>query len=249
VEWNSCTTRSQYRTAAFLNFPSLFDAYPIPQNGYPFADRFPANDLTPPYGNVYNVDQYSPCGANVYGGVQLILPVTAPRDLDGDGIYDAGGCADLNGQRLTLQQNFMSLYELDTPDPDDLVESLYFPDLSVVFRCTLDMCLALGVKDRTGWPDDLNDFTSPQYQRPVLYQDQWGVICRPSDPNVPCKRVDATIRIGRVLGYLLGAEIPPTGIYEIPGAFTKRPKETARIIGRVIDRNMGEPISPRAMCC
>jgi hypothetical protein len=243
VEWNSCTNRSKYRTADFLNFPSLFYDYPFPRNGYPFADPFPANDLTPPYGTVYNVDQYSPCGANAYGGVQLVLPAAALRDPDGDGIYEAGGCAVLDGQRLTMQQNFMSLYELDTPDPDDLIESLHFPDLSVVLRCTPNICVALGDEDRDGWPDDLNDAASPQYQWPVLYQDQWGAICRPDDPNVPCKRIDATIRVGKVLGHFLEQGIPSLPFsYETPGAFTKRPVGATRIVGRAVDGNTGLPL-------
>ena len=243
VEWNSCTNQSKYRTADYLNFPSLFHGYPFPRNGYPFADPFPANDLTPPYGTAYNVDQYSPCGANEYGGVQLILPAAALRDLDGDGIYESGGCAVLDGQRLTLQQNFMSLYELDTPDPDDLVESLHFPDLSVALRCTPDICVALGDEDRDGWPDDLNDMASLHYQWPILYQDHWGATCRPDDPNVPCKRIDATIRIGKVLGYFLEQGIPTLPFtYETPRAFTKRPAGAARIFGRVTDRNTGVPL-------
>jgi hypothetical protein len=203
VEWNSCTTRSKYRTAAYLNFPDFVYVYPLPANGYPFADSFLANDLTPPYGNAFNVDQYSPCGANIYGGVQLILPITARRDSDGDGIYDAGGCADLDGQPLNIEHNFMSLYELDMPDPDDLVESLYFPDLTVILKCTPNGCVTVDDKDGDGWPDDLNDFTSAKYKWPVLYQNQWGAICNPEDLGVPCKRIDATIRIGKVLGYFV----------------------------------------------
>ncbi len=205
VEWNSCTVRSLFQSSSYLNFPNLLTPYPFPANGYPFADPFTNNDLTPPYGGIYNTDQYSPCGANVYGSVQVVLPVTPRRDENGDGIFDTGGCADLNGQPLNMQRNFMTLYELDSPDPDDLVESLYFPDLSVTLRCTPNGCVVVGDEDGDGWPEDLNDPASPKYQWPILYQDQRGVICRPGDPRVPCKRVDATVRIGKVLGYYLGS--------------------------------------------
>lgn len=204
VEWNSCSVESRYRSIIYLNFPNWLVAYPYPANGYPFTDSFAWNDLTPPYGNAIHVDQYSPCGPNIYGGFQLSLAVSQRRDTDNDGIPDAGGCADLNGQPLNAQRNFMSVYELDTPDPDDLVESLHFPDLSVVLRCATNSCVAVGDDNFDGWQDDVNDYSSPQYAWPILYQDNRDVICRPGDFGVPCKRIDATIRIGRVQGYYLG---------------------------------------------
>jgi hypothetical protein len=204
VEWNSCTTRSRFRTSAYLNFPNSLVAYPYPANGYPFTDPFAWNDLVPPHGNSYYVDQHSPCGPSIYGSFQLVLAVSARRDTDNDGIADAGGCADLNGQPLNLRQNFMTVYELDTPDSDDLVESLYFPDLAVVLRCTPEGCVAVDDNDLDGWPDDVNDHASSKYQWPILYQDNRDVICRPGDPGVSCKRIDATVRIGSVLGYYFG---------------------------------------------
>jgi hypothetical protein len=204
VEWNSCSVRSRYRTTAYLNLPNFLFAYPYPANGYPFADPFNWNDSVPPYGSAYYADQYSPCGPSIHGSFLLVLPVSQRRDTDNDGIPDAGGCADLNDRPLNVRQNFMTVYELDSPDSDDLIESLYFPDLEVTLRCTPDGCVAVGDDDLDGWPDDLNDQSSQKYQWPVLYQDNRNVICRPTDPGVPCKRIDATIRIGNVLGYYLG---------------------------------------------
>lgn len=204
VEWNSCSIKSRYRTTAYLNFPNRFVAYPYPANGYPFADPFFWNDQVPPYGEAYYVDQYSPCGPNIYGGFQLILAVSQLQDTDNDGVADAGGCADLNGLPLNVLRNFMSVYELDTPDSDDLVESLYFPDLTVVLRCAPDGCVPEGDADLDGWPDDINDHSSLKYMWPILYQDNRDVICRPDDPGAPCKRIDATIRIGSVQGYYIG---------------------------------------------
>jgi hypothetical protein len=204
VEWNSCSERSRYRSASYLNFPSLQFAYPYPANGYPFADPLGWNDWVPPYGAARNVDQYSPCGPNVYGGVELSVSVSQQQDLNGDGIADAGGCGDLHGQPLKIEQNFMTLYELDAPDPDDLIQSLYFPDLEIILNCTPGRCLPAGDADEDGKPDDLNDPASPPYQWPVLYQDQRGVVCRPGDPGVPCKRIDAAIRIGRASGFYFG---------------------------------------------
>ena len=213
VEWNSCSVESRYRGMGYLNFPTFPlrlarflgpVVYPYPANGYPFSDSFAWNDTVAPYGRDTHVDQYSPCGPNTYGSVQLSLSVSPLVDTNGDGIADAGGCSDLNGQLINVQRNFMSVYELDTPDPDDLIESLYFPDLAVRLRCTPFGCVAVGDNDFDGWPDDLNNQSSPAYVWPILYQDQHDVICRPSDPGVPCKRIDATIRIGRVSGGYVG---------------------------------------------
>jgi hypothetical protein len=204
VEWNSCSEQSRYRSMIYLNFPNWLVAYPYPANGYPFTDSFAWNDLTPPRGNAIHVDQYSPCGPNIYGGFQLSLAVSPRVDINNDGIPDAGGCADLNGQPLSAERNFMSVYELDTPDPDDLIESLHFPNLSVVLRCATNGCVAVGDDNLDGWQDDINDYSSPKYVWPILYQDNRDVICRPGDFGVPCKRIDATIRIGRVQGYYLG---------------------------------------------
>ncbi len=213
VEWNSCSVESRYRTAGYLNFPGwqvrrdgrfAGGAYPHPANGYPFSDSFSWNDTVSPYGRARYVDQYSPCGPSLYGSVQLSLVVSALVDTNSDGIPDAGGCADLNGQLINVRQNFMSIYELDTPDPDDLVESLYFPDLAVTLRCSPNGCVAVGDEDFNGWPDDVDKQSSLAYKWPFLYQDHRDVICRSSDPGVPCKRIDATIRIGRLFGVYVG---------------------------------------------
>jgi hypothetical protein len=204
VEWNSCSERSRYRSASYLNFPNLQIVYPYPANGYPFADPWSWNDLVPPHGFAHNVDQYSPCGPNVYGRVELSLSVSSQRDLNGDGVADAGGCADLHGQPLKVEQNFMTLYELDAPDSDDLIQSLYFPNLDIVLNCTPGRCVPADDADENGEPDDLRNPASPAYQWPVLYQDHRGVICRPGDPGVPCKRIDAAIRIGRASGHYFG---------------------------------------------
>ncbi len=201
VEWNSCSQRSRYRSPTYLNFPNQFVAYPYPANGYPFSDSHLWNDTVPPFGNTYNVDQYSPCGPNVYGGFQVTLAVPPRVDYEGDGIYDAGGCADLAGYALSVQENFMSVYELDAPDSDDLIESLYFPDMSVNLSCTPDVCFAVGDGDYDGWIDDIYDQSSAVYMWPTLYQDDNGITCRPGDAQVPCKRIDATVRIGRVTSY------------------------------------------------
>ena len=51
------------------------------------------------------------------------------------------GCSSLTGTRVIEPENHMTLYELDKPDGNDLVETLYFPGTSVTFRnCTRHDC-------------------------------------------------------------------------------------------------------------
>jgi len=146
------------------------------------------------------VDQYSPYGHNVYGETRINLTVPDPVDSNGDGILDSGGCFSLNGQTLTIQNNYMTIYEIDEPDSDDLVQTLYYPDVSVTLNCTVGTCLAVGDNNYDGWLDDIDNPTSPAYRWPNRYQDPTGLLSLATDPGVPAKTIDATIRIGYALG-------------------------------------------------
>jgi hypothetical protein len=204
VEWNSCSNRAQYRTPQYLNFPNPSVAYPYPANGYPFSDSYAFNDTVPPYGNSYNVDQYSPCGANVYGSTGISVGVSQVSDTNCDGVPDSGGCKDLDGYWLIVQQNYMTAYELDQWAPDDLVESVYFPDVHVTLTCNTNACYAVGDNNHDGWIDDIQDGSSPEYKYPTLYQDDFGRISYATDPGVPYKRIDAAIRIGSLSSHYSG---------------------------------------------
>jgi hypothetical protein len=151
------------------------------------------------------VDQFSPYGHNVYGETRVNLTVPDPADSNGDGILDSGGCLSLNGETLTVQNNYMTVYEIDLPDSDDLVQTLYYPDVSVALNCTVGTCLALGDNNYDGWLDDMDNPTSPAYRWPNRYQDPAGLLSLATDPGVPAKRIDATIRIGYVRGSYNGA--------------------------------------------
>ena len=111
----------------------------------------------PPNGGDRCVDQYSPYGHDVYGEARISLTVPDPADSNGDGILDSGGCLSLNGQTLTVQNNYMTVYEMDTPDSDDLVQTLYYPDVSVSLNCTVGTCLAVGDNNYDGWLDDIDN--------------------------------------------------------------------------------------------
>ncbi|HEU0004357.1 MAG TPA: hypothetical protein VFS12_00080, partial [Terriglobia bacterium] len=159
LQWNSCSTGYVHpdldcRVLNFPNSPLPGTTYPYPANGYPSTDSYPWNDRVPPNGSDRCVDQYSPYGHNVYGETRINLTVPDPADSNGDGILDSGGCLSLNGQTLTIQNNYMTVYEIDVPDPDDLVQTLYYPDVSVNLNCTVGTCLAVGDNNYDGWLDD-----------------------------------------------------------------------------------------------
>ncbi|MEA2604851.1 MAG: hypothetical protein QOF89_5843 [Acidobacteriota bacterium] len=210
VEWNSCS-RDYVKPdldCRRLNFPDPAGTAPYPANGYPFTDNYGHNNYVPAAGgNQTCVDQYSPCGPNVYGTVGYNVGVSAVQDLDGDNVMDSGGCKDLDGYQIGVQQNYMSVYELDW-DGNDLINSLYFPNVWATLRCTAETCLAANDNNYDGWIDDIYNRSSPEYVQPYLYQDNQNRISYSTDPFVPAKRIDATVRIGMVSGRYSGPYPP-----------------------------------------
>jgi hypothetical protein len=206
VEWNSCS-RGYVKPdpdCRRLNFPDPAGAVPYPANGYPFTDSYWHNDYVPAAGgNQTCVDQYSPCGPNAYGTVVYDAYVSRAQDLNGDYILDSGGCQDLDGYQIGVQQNFMTVYELDW-DGNDVVNSLYFPNVWATLRCTPESCTAVNDANYDGWIEDIHNRSSPEYVQPHLYQDNHGRVSYSTDPGVLAKRIDATIRIGMVSGYYTG---------------------------------------------
>lgn len=205
VDWNSCANDYvKPDSGQRLNFPDAAGLYPYPANGYPFTDSYAWNDTVPLVGgNSRCVDQYSPCGANVYGSAGTSVGVSPVVDYDGDGVVDAGGCLDLNGYEAWVTGNYMSAYELDWNN-DDFIGRLYFPDVKVTLRCTPDACFAVGDNNFDGWVDDIANQTSPDYLYPYAYLNDWSELSYATQPGVPTKRFDATIRIGRFSGYYSG---------------------------------------------
>ncbi len=206
VEWNSCS-RGYVKPdldCRRLNFPDPAGTALYPANGYPFTDSYLHNNSVPVAGGNHTcVDQYSPCGPNVYGTVGSSIGVSAVEDSDGDNVMDSGGCKDLDGVWIGVQQNFMTVYELDW-DGDDLINSLYFPTVWAPLRCSAETCTAVNDNNYDGWIDDIYDRSSPEYVQPYLYQDNLGRISYSTDPGVLAKRIDATIRIGKVSGRYSG---------------------------------------------
>lgn len=198
VQWNSCAVDyvRPDPNCQRLNFPKPGYFFPWPP-GYPFADVFGHNDCASGAYPCQCVDQVSPCDANRYGGRGWNYGVSAPYDSDCDGSLDAGGCRDLDGLTVTVTGNFMTLYELDRPDGDDLIGTLYYPDVSIRLQCDVYSCWPENDGNRDRVVDDLNDRGNPVWVWPTDYRDDWGQ---------QRKRMDATIRIGSADGWYSGPD-------------------------------------------
>lgn len=103
-----------------------------------------------------------------YGGGWVHFPVICPIDWNEDGVVDTGGCLNLDGQTFRISGNFASVYELDWPDSNDFIRTMYHPDLAVTLHCpSWYYCEAVA----SGWVF------------PYQWQDEWGVLWDPSDPE------------------------------------------------------------------
>jgi uncharacterized protein (TIGR03437 family) len=103
-EWNSCTDHTLYRA--------------------PNCTLYNAAACT---------EQATSTGINVHGTKFVDMPVSCPKDSNGDGVPDAGGCLDV--AQYSSGTNFMSLYELDPICCDQLVQTVYFPPVTVPLSC------------------------------------------------------------------------------------------------------------------
>jgi uncharacterized protein (TIGR03437 family) len=89
----------------------------------------------PPNCSLYNAancaEQATTTGVNVHGTMHVTIPVRCPSTAAG--APDQGGCSDVRA--YSSGTNFMSLYELDPATPDDLIQTLYFPETRVSLTC------------------------------------------------------------------------------------------------------------------
>jgi hypothetical protein len=86
--------------------------------------------------------QASATDFNALGTFYLRVTTDCPYDTNGDGFCDSGGCKDIRS--VTVNSNYMSLYELDPICCDSLVQSLYFPATTVPLSCAPWSCPAAG---------------------------------------------------------------------------------------------------------
>lgn len=100
----------------------------------------------PPNCSLFNTnnctEQSSTTGINVHGTKIVDLPVSCPRDLNSDGLLDEGGCAEVRSYPSGV--NYMSLYELDPGTGDELVQTLYFPEVMLGLQCNALRCTPTG---------------------------------------------------------------------------------------------------------
>lgn len=91
-------------------------------------------------GNGLGDDQWQD-SAHIYTGIQFDMWMDCPHDTDYDGQCDTGGCLDLR-YGIGVGGQFLSLYELDWPDGDDFITTLYVDSgcCSVTPSCTWDWC-------------------------------------------------------------------------------------------------------------
>ncbi len=89
----------------------------------------------PPNCSLYNAanctEQVTSTGINVHGTKYVDIPVRCPSTAAGVPVQ--GGCSEVRS--YTSDTNFMSLYELDPATPDDLVQTLYFPETMAGLTC------------------------------------------------------------------------------------------------------------------
>ncbi len=98
----------------------------------------------PPNCTLYNAtnctEQVTATGVNVHGTKYVDVPVRCPSTTAGKTAQ--GGCTDVRA--YSSGTNYMSLYELDPGAPDDLVQTLYFPETKVDLACDAWGCAPAG---------------------------------------------------------------------------------------------------------
>jgi hypothetical protein len=150
-EWNSCTDVAQYRA--------------------PNCTLYNSANCT---------QQQSATQENVLGTYYGQMAATCPRDTNGDGYCDAGGCRDFQG--VYLGPSHMSLYELDPVTGDELVQTMYFPETWAPLNCTPWNCPAAGSQwvNPTSWDSPK---TPAKVRAQFAIVNNWGVF---HDPNNVC---------------------------------------------------------------
>lgn len=102
------------------------------------TSEFPPANCTY-YNSAGCTQQATTTGNNVYGNIGTRYGVKCPWELPEYGL-SGGGCQNLDGKTITVSNNFMTLYEIDPCDPDELVQTMLFPDVSVTLSCDQYSC-------------------------------------------------------------------------------------------------------------
>ena len=82
--------------------------------------------------------QMSTTGVNIHGTRAVDLTVRCPSSSTPGGVSNEGGCADV--KMFNNGSNFLSLYEIDPGSTDDLIQTVYFPAVSLAMTCDVFGC-------------------------------------------------------------------------------------------------------------
>jgi uncharacterized protein (TIGR03437 family) len=82
--------------------------------------------------------QVSATGQNIHGTRAVDVTVRCPSSSTPGGVSDQGGCGDV--RMFNNGTNFMSLYEIDPGSTDDLIQTMYFPAVSLPMTCDVFGC-------------------------------------------------------------------------------------------------------------
>ena len=199
------------------------------------------------YNSAGCTEQVTSTGINVHGTKTVDIPVRCPIDSNGDGIPDQGGCSDVT--QYASGTNFMSLYELDPICCDQLVQTVYFPQITLPLNCDVFGCAEIG-----------SSFVSPSFwdspSTPAkVFADvamvvNWGGFV---DQNKACKLTAPAIQAVSAASFT-GPNVAPDSIATAFGEqlapitleadTSPLPASLAGFSVRIVDRNGAERTAP-----
>jgi uncharacterized protein (TIGR03437 family) len=171
--------------------------------------------FSPPNCFLYNAsdctEQVSPTGINVLGTQTADIAVTCPRDANLDGVLDSGGCHDV--RTYSRDNNFMSLYELDPLTGDELVQTLYFPEIHVPLDCNSLHCPTSGSE----WVQPVSYDSPPS--PPKAFAEMAMVVNSGTflDTAGVCRRAISTLSAVSAASFESGLAVAPDSIVSLFG--------------------------------
>jgi uncharacterized protein (TIGR03437 family) len=167
----------------------------------------------PPNCSLFNeascTQQKTVTGENVHGTRIVDTPVRCPTDTNSDGVSDQGGCADVRMYRSGT--NFMSLYELDPGTTDELIQTVYFPEVVLNLQCDTWKCGSAGSQ----WLEPA--FYDSPASPPKIYA-QFAAVVNSAvfvDTSRACRAAGPALRLVSAAGYQ--ARVSPESIMSIFG--------------------------------
>jgi uncharacterized protein (TIGR03437 family) len=150
------------------------------------------------YNSAQCTEQTSPTGINIHGMKQVDVPVSCPS-------ASGGGCGDV--KQFASGTNFLSLYELDPVCCDALVQSVYFPEVTVPLTCDALGCAPA----QSGWvkPSFWDSPATPgKVFADLAVAVNWGAFV---DPNRACRLETISFTTVTAAGYI-GPNAAPDAI-------------------------------------